>query len=462
MKVFLETMGCQMNVLDSELVDSLLRSAGMELVDEPRRADVLLYNTCSVRRHAEDKVHSRLGWACQRKADGKKLIIGVLGCMAQRLGAELARRHAGVDIVCGPGQLPRLAEMILSAADGRQIALDPPRAGKGARAPAEPLGDRLESLRDPSRTHLPGQAYVRIMRGCDKFCTYCVVPYVRGPERSRSPESILQEVARLVDAGVSQVTLLGQTVNSYRHRDGGKTTGLTELLERLDGVSGLRRIRFVTSYPADFDETILQAMSDLPKVCEQLHVPAQSGSDRMLRAMHRRYARSEYDELIDKARQLVAGVGIAGDFIVGFPGESEPDFADSADLIRRSRYRNSYIFKYSPRPGTAAARRLVDDVPEPVKRRRNRDLLGVQQEVSLTGNRALVGRTLELLVEGRSPRSRSPENRSSASGKVQMVGRTRSDHIVVFDGSDELAGSYVDVDITDAAAVTLFGRLRRA
>ncbi len=496
MKVYLETMGCQMNVLDSELVRSLLRESGMEMTDDARSAEVLLYNTCSVRDHAENKVHSRLGWACQRKAGGKRLVIGVLGCMAQRLGIELVRRHVGVDIVCGPGQLGRVAEMVLEATAGHgpQIALDSSTAlrvamrsskGDATRNKAE-SDDNVEFLdlhRDPLRHHLPGQAYVRIMRGCDKFCTYCIVPYVRGPERSRPPEEILEEVRRLAGAGVTQVTLLGQTVNSYRFADDGQTVGLADLLELLESVSGLKRIRFITSYPGDFDRAILQAMCDLPKVCKYLHIPAQSGSDRVLRAMGRRYSRGEYDDLIDAARQTVPGIGIAGDFIVGFPSETEEDFAASADLIRRSRYKNSYIFKYSSRPGTTAAKRLTDDVPNQVKRYRNRELLAEQEAVSLAGNREMTGQTVEVLVEGLSPRAEKQSRKggtvkpnavrlgrgSSEHGQVfdltvppphkQLVGRTRTDHIVVFDGSENLAGQYANVKIIDATALTLFGKL---
>ena len=454
MKVYLETMGCQMNALDSELVGSLLRSAGMELTDDPGRADVLLYNTCSVRDHAEEKAHSRLGWACQRKSADRRLIVGVLGCMAQRLGEGLLGRHAGLDIVCAPGQLHRLPELIASAAGSRQLALD---ASRRQRASDEDVDERLDGGRNPSATHLPGQAYVRIMHGCDKFCSYCVVPTVRGPERSRKPEPIVDEVRRLVDSGVSAVTLLGQTVNSYRHRDGGRTVGLADLLAMLDGIAGLRRVRFVTSYPADFDDAILQAMRDLPTVCEYLHVPAQSGADRILKAMNRRYSRAQYDELIDRARRTVPGIGIAGDFIVGFPGESDQDLEASADLIRRSRYKNSYIFKYSPRPGTTAQKRLPDDIPDPVKRQRNRRLLAVQQAVSTEDNRACVGSTVEVLVEGPSPRSaRQPD---LAPGRIQLVGRTRTDHIVVFPSAENLAGRYVNVRIDRSTALTLMGEI---
>jgi len=455
-KVYLETMGCQMNRLDSELVASGLRAGGLEMVDDPRQADVLLYNTCSVRQHAEEKVHSRLGWACQRKADGKPIVIGILGCMAQRLGEDLLRRHPGVDIVCGPGRLARLGEMIAAAAQGAQVALDPSR-----RQPT-PTSDDVDSLdlgRDPARTHLPGQAYVRIIRGCDKFCAYCIVPFVRGPETSRPPGRILEEIRRLRDAGVTQVTLLGQTVNSYRFEENGRTVGLADLLERVDGVAGLRRVRFVTSYPTAFSPAIFEAMRDLPSVCEYLHIPAQSGSDRVLAAMNRRYTRAEYQELIDAAQATVPGLVIAGDFIVGFPGETEEDFAASAELIRRCRYKNSFIFKYSPRPDTPAQKRLADDVPDEVKRRRNRELLTVQEEVSLAANRGMIGRTVEVLVEGPSPRAnRQPV--PPPADQTQLLGRTRTDHIVVFDGPIDLPGKYVQVDITSATALTLTGRPR--
>ena len=500
MKVYLETMGCQMNVLDSELVGSLLAREGFELVADARAAEVLLYNTCSVRQHAEDKAHSRLGWACQRKRAGRGLVVGVLGCMAQRLGAELLRRHPGLDIVCGPARLEALPELIRAAAAGRQaqLVVDLPRAARVAQAsqpvqgqaaqafqpvpaqlgkavppePAQPgkaLPPGIDCLRDASRTHLPGQAFVRIQRGCDKFCTYCVVPFVRGSEQSRPPGVVVEEVRRLVDGGITQVTLLGQTVNSYHADDGGRTVGLADLLERLDAVPGLRRLRFVTSYPAGFDVRILEAMRDLKTACPALHVPAQSGSDRVLRGMNRRYRVAEYDELVSRARQIVPGIALAGDFIVGFPGESEEDHAASAELIRRTRYRNAFIFKYSPRPGTTADKRLADDVPEDVKRRRNQELLGIQNAISLADNRRLVGQRPEVLVEGPSPRA-SRQPREFAPGQVQgtpnainrvwgpqLVGRTRTDHIVVFDAPPELVGQYINVQIADATTLALVG-----
>jgi tRNA-2-methylthio-N6-dimethylallyladenosine synthase len=296
------------------------------------------------------------------------------------------------------------------------------------------------------------------MRGCNKFCSYCIVPFVRGPERSRDPDQIFQEVHRLVDAGRSEITLLGQTVNSYRFRTGERTVRFSDLLERLSGVAGLRRLRFVTSHPVDFGDDILEAIRDLPPLCEYIHLPAQSGSDPVLKRMRRRYTRGQYDDLVDRARAIVPGVVLAGDFIVGFPGEGEQDHVASADLIRRSGYKNSFIFKYSPRPGTWAGEHLKDDVPTEVKKRRNNELLTVQGEVGLEHHQAYVTRTVEILVEGPSPRV-DKQAAKPTPGAMQLVGRTRGDHIVVFDAPENLIGQYVDVRITAATALTLFGEL---
>jgi len=461
MKVYLETMGCQMNRLDSELVAGMLEQAGHELVDDRNCADVVLYNTCSVRAHAEEKVYSRLGADRQRKASGRKLIVGVLGCMAQRLGGRLQRDYPQVDIVCAPGRLSELVEMIELAAGGRKaVALDPAR--NEPRDPeVEARMDHLDVGRNPRCGSSASQAYVRVMRGCNKFCTYCIVPYVRGPERSRNPREIHEEIRSLVDAGRSEITLLGQTVNSYCFKDGGRTTRFSDLLALLSDTPGLRRLRFITSHPVDFGDDILQAIRDLPNVCEYVHLPAQSGSNAMLRRMNRGYTRAEYDELIDRARAAIPEVALAGDFIVGFPGETEEDHAASADLIRRSGYKNSFIFKYSPRPGTAAASRFADDVPEEVKKRRNNELLAVQEEVGLAHHRRWIGRTVEVLVEGPSPRA-SKQATPPTAESTQLLGRSRGDHIVVFNGPQRLAGRYVNVRITGATSLTLLAELCRS
>jgi tRNA-2-methylthio-N6-dimethylallyladenosine synthase len=458
MNVYLETLGCQMNRLDSQLVVATLAAAGHRMTDDRRTADVILYNTCSVRAHAENKVHSRLGADCRRKAHHRPdLLIGVLGCMAQREGEQLRNRYPLLDMVIGPGQLPQLGPLLADAAAGRaRVAVDPGRDEPRDRS-LEMAMDRLDRDRPVEHTQSPFQAFVRVMRGCDNFCTYCIVPFVRGPEVSRPPADIVSECRRLIDAGRHEITLLGQTVNRYRYNEAGRTVRFADLLAKVAELPGLGRLRFVTSHPLEFTDDILQAMRDLPTVCEYMHVPAQSGSDPVLERMNRKYTRSQYDELIDRARQTVPDIALAGDFIVGFPGETEDDHQASAELIRRSGYKNSFVFKYSPRPGTLAAQRLADDVPAEVKKRRNNELLDVQAEVGLAHHRDYVGRSVEVLVAGPSPRA-DKQPAPPPEGQTQLLGRTRGDHIVVFDGPEDLAGRYVTVTITDATALTLFAR----
>ncbi len=458
MKVYLETMGCQMNRLDSELVEGALRAAGHELTPDRAIANVILYNTCSVRLHAEQKVYSRLGADGQlKKASQQPLILGVLGCMAQREGESLLKSHPQVDIVCGPGQLHALPEMIAAAAAGQSsVALDPKRT-ESPDPISEAAIDRMDLTRDPN-ARSGAQAFVRVARGCDNFCSYCIVPFVRGPERSRDPKQIVEEVRRLVDAGRSEITLLGQTVNRYRHVAGERVVRFSDLLAQTAAVPGLRRLRFVTSHPLDFTDDILEAMRDLDNVCRYIHCPAQSGSDAMLERMNRKYTRAQYDDLIDRARDIVPDVVLAGDFIVGFPGESEDDHQASADLIRRTGYKNSFVFKYSQRPGTMAAKQFEDDVPLEVKKHRNNDLLAVQAKMGLAHHLGYVGRTMEVLVEGPSRRA-DKQPRQLPEGWVQLMGRTRGDHIVVFDARETLAGQYANVRITDATALTLFAEL---
>ncbi len=458
MNVLIETFGCQMNKLDSEVLAASLHRAGHALVDQCEQADVILYNTCAVRDHAEQKVLSRIGIDGQRKSAGLRVIVGVLGCMAQRMGTQLPHKYPQVDFVAGPGQLPRVAELIDQAAAGRSaVALDPPRT-----APPDPDAraamDAVDLARDPDRTDAHHQAFVRVARGCDNFCTYCIVPFVRGPEQSRSPHDIVAETRRLVEAGRSEITLLGQTVNRYRWTQGDRTVRFAELLDRVADVPGLRRLRFVTSHPLDFTADILHRMASREEICEYIHCPAQSGSDRMLRAMNRKYTRSQYDRLVDLSRKIVPGVVWAGDFIVGFPGESDDDHQASVDLIGQTGYKNVFVFKYSARPGTPAARTLPDDVAEDVKKARNNELLAVQAQAGLAHHRQYVGQAVEVLVEGPSKRADCPEN-AQPGDRVQLMGRTRGEHIVVFAGPPDLAGQYRNVRVTDANALTLFGRL---
>lgn len=538
--VYLETFGCQMNELDSELVRDQLLALGYRFVDSDAEADVVLYNTCSVREQAENKAYSRIGIIGQRKRAGERVILGVLGCMAERDGADMLRRHPQIDLLCGPGELDRLPGLIDNAVRsgtfewlnrrteprfaerdlGSIVALQGNRNRRTATlAAAEDSLELLDLARafDPARAAAGGKAaYVRITRGCNKFCTYCVVPNTRGGEVHRPPEHIVEECRRLADAGVVEVTLLGQTVNHYLYvhgaavsangrelpqvgpglsafGDGGRrvaagrrVTTFADLLRRIhDAVPSIARLRFVTSYPRDFGDDVLSTIAECPRICRYLHVPPQSGSDRILRLMNRGYSVGEYVEFIDRARSYLPDAGISGDFIVGFPTETDEDFAATVSLLERVRFKNSFIFKYSPRPGTAANGRYPDDVPDEVKRRRNNQLLAVQERVGEVEHRRLVGRTVPVFVEQVSERSRraSPEpatNRvvqvriassvpaGSTVRPTQLTGRTGGDFIVAFDlpgegssvdgnASGDWIGRIVPVTVTGSGSLLLTG-----
>lgn len=552
--VYLETFGCQMNVLDSQLVRGALRGLGCRFTDDWKRADVVLYNTCSVREHAEQKVYSRIGEVGQHKRAGHRVVLGVIGCMAERDGMDLLRRYPQVDLLVGPGELDKVPMLVDNAlktppaparapgsrtgpmvggeGDGRSDsnpAMTPPRVAlqgnthrrSSTLASAE---DRLELL-DLSRSFDPdehrGSAYVRITRGCNKFCTYCVVPMTRGAEVHRPPDSIVQEVRKLVDAGVVEVTLLGQTVNHYHYDHGAsvtvggveqpqvgavvhatrgsspttrtpadapvasaasaarRVTTFADLLRRIhEEVPALHRLRFVTNFPRDFGDDILTVMRDSPRICRYLHLPVQSGSDRILRLMNRGYGVAEYRALIERVRAHLPEATLATDVICGFPTETEDDHRATADLLRWGRFKNSFIFKYSPRPGTAAIDRFTDDVPEETKKRRNNELLAVQAAISAQVHAAYVGRTVRVFVESLShhaeKRRNAPANAAApgsgqhitlgwqphpaAEGRtVQLTGRTDGDLIVLFDGPEQLVGTITDVAIERSAPLTLFG-----
>jgi len=449
-----------MNVLDSEMVSALLRCAGYELVDSRRKADIILFNTCSVRQHAEDKIYSALGRLKDIKQGHPSKIIGVLGCMAQKDRQKILSRAPHVDLVVGPGQLGQLPLVLdrVMAGEGPQVevSLDrragPHLAIQRSFSPFNP--ERLPEAR-PHRH----QAMVRIMFGCDKFCTYCVVPAVRGPEQSRPVDQIQAEVRQLADQGCLEVTLLGQTVNSYRGEHAGRKVHLADLLYLLHDISGLRRLRFVTNFPRHMTDDLLQAVRDLPKVCPYLHIPAQSGSNLVLRRMKRGYTVEEYREMLYRIRETIPHVSVTSDFIVGFCGETEADFQQTVELVREARFRNSFIFKYSPRPGTKAWELYADDVPEATKRRRNQQLLAIQNAISEEDNRPLLGKTMEVLVEGPSKASRK---RAADGPVVQLTGRTVCDRIVVFDGTMDLVGQILPVEICQVSAFTLFGRVKPA
>jgi len=456
--IHIKSFGCQMNKLDTGLVAAALQHAGFRLTDSVKEADAVVINTCSVRQHAEDRVLSNLGHLKHLKQHRPGLVVAVMGCMAQRLGDELLE-HEAVDIVCGPAQIPQLAELITQALARHEKRL---AVTEVIRRPVE--GDDDAALDDFESVHsiqdrpIPGQAFVRVMRGCNYFCTYCVVPYVRGPEACRSPKAILSQVRRLADDGVRQVTFLGQTVNSYQYRNGERAYSLADLLEMATEVPGIEWVRFVTSYPCDEHyEDILRVMAGSPKVCRYLHMPAQSGSDQILRAMNRHYTAAHYLEMLEMARSIVPDIAIAGDFIVGFPGETEEDFQATVELVRKARYKNCFVFKYSPRPGTTADKRLADTVPEEVKQRRNVELLAVQELISEELSKDFLDRDVTVLVEGLSKKAHV--NPTDAEDRPQLVGRTSTDHIVVFNGPSSLAGRFAQVRITRTSPLTLFGEL---
>ncbi|MFK8114779.1 MAG: tRNA (N6-isopentenyl adenosine(37)-C2)-methylthiotransferase MiaB [Rubripirellula sp.] len=457
-KVYIKTVGCQMNVLDSEMVIADLKRHGYSVVDTPAEADCVLYNTCSVREHAEEKVYSALGKVRQTKERDPSKVIGVMGCMAQKDQEIVFNRAPYVDLVVGPGQLHTIPDLLtkIQAGEGRQMAVSLSR-NEGSQKVIARSHETFDPLRDPSMRPTPFQAYLRIQIGCDKFCTYCVVPNTRGPEQGRLPEQILSEARTLAEQGCLEITLLGQTVNSYKFKhDDGTTTDMASLLEQLQEVDGLERIKFVTNYPKDMTERLLTTIRDLPKVSPYLHVPAQSGSDVMLKRMKRGYTVADYMEMFERIERILPEASVSSDFIVGFSGETEEDFQQTIQIVERCRFKNSFIFQYSERPGTKAANRLPDDIPREIKIRRNNDLLAVQDAISKEDNVKLIGDTVEVLVEGPSKKAdKDPE-----AHVVQMTGRTDCDRIVVFDGNRRQAGQFLNIQIDDVSSHTLIGRVK--
>jgi len=474
---YIETVGCQMNTLDTELLSSGLASAGYEQSADMRKADIILFVTCSVRAHAEDKIYSALGRLKNIKKHRPDTIIGVLGCMAQKEGEKIFRRAPHVDLVAGPGRLGHVTDWIGRIIAGEGPILDISKQRTNSKIDVldsfEPFDPHRES--DPhlditpseatvqTASAVPYQAMVRAMFGCDNFCSYCIVPSVRGPEQCRPWPRIVEEVRSLVDRGCVEVTLIGQTVNNYQSEAEGRTVRLPELLEMLDGISGLHRLKFVTSHPKYMSDSLIRAVADLPSCIPFFHVPAQSGSDRVLKQMNRKYTIAEYDEMLAKIYEWVPDAAVTSDFIVGFCGETDEDFEQTVELVRRARFKNSFIFKYSTREGTTAHTRFEDDVPYPVKQERNNRLLAVQNEISLADNLALKGRTVEILVEGPSKVTRrrmkhATDESPAKSDEIQLVGRTVHDRIVVFDGTPDLIGKILPVKIEHVEAFTLTGR----
>ena len=519
-RLYIETVGCQMNMLDSELVVAALRRDGYQLADNPKDADTVLFNTCSVREHAEHKIYSALGRLKYSKRNRPQKVIGVIGCMAQKDQELIFQKAPHVDLIVGTGQLAEIPRLIREARTADQqprlTALSLGRAD-GSRLQVSDSFQSYDPLRDPEMRPTPFQAFVRIMIGCDKFCTYCVVPATRGPEQSRPPEHIVQEARVLADQGVREITLLGQTVNSYKYTENGRIVRLSELLLRLHDITGIERIRFITSFPKDMSTDLLQAVRDLPKVMKYLHVPAQSGCNEVLRRMKRGYTVEDYREMMGRINDIIPGCAVSSDFIVGFCGETEEAFQKSLQLIRECRFKNSFIFKYSPRTGTKADEMYPDDIPEDVKRRRNNEMLELQNRISEEDNAEFIGRRVAILVEGpsksaarRAAREGLPadaagtlpllqlpgqvqhhdhqhdqhaghhhdpergvlehaglaeptqlQHASAAAEQLtfQLTGRTECDRIVVFDGNPRLIGSLAEIEINDCTSTTLIGSI---
>ncbi len=459
-KLFIETVGCQMNMLDSELVVGALRKEGYSLTDNVQEADTVLFNTCSVREHAEHKIYSALGRLKYSKLSRPNQVIGVLGCMAQKDQELVFQRAPHVDMVVGTGQLAEVPKLIDAARERRErslaVSLD---RKEGSRAEVSDSFQSYDPLREPEMRPSPYQAFVRIMIGCDKFCTYCVVPMTRGPEQSRPPRDIRREVQILADQGVKEVTLLGQTVNSYKVTQDGRLYRLSDLLETIHDVEGILRLKFVTNFPKDMTDDLLHALRDLPKCAQYLHVPAQSGCNDVLKRMKRGYTIEDYREMFGRIRSTLPTAAVSSDFIVGFCGETEEAHQKSLDLIRECRFKNSFIFKYSPRPGTKANDLLIDDIPEDVKKRRNHEMLTLQNQISAEDNATFIGRQVEVLVEGPSKTEVKRGETSSTGGPVQLTGRTTCDRIVVFQGNPRLAGSLTWVAVEDCTPTTLIGNI---
>lgn len=434
-KLFIETYGCQMNVADSEVVASIMQMAGYALCDKIEEADAIFVNTCSIRDNAEQKVLSRLAYFQSLRKHHKPLVIGVLGCMAERVREQLVAEN-GVDLVAGPDSYLDLPNLVGAAE-------------RGEKAVNVELST-TETYREviPSRIGLNRiSGFISIMRGCNNFCSYCIVPYTRGRERSREPESILGELADLKAKGFKEVTLLGQNVNSYRYeRPDGTVVDFPALLAMVAQAAGEMRVRFTTSHPKDMSDETLHVIAAWPNLCRHIHLPVQSGSNRILKLMNRKYTREWYLDCIAAIRRILPGCGITTDMFSGFHSETEEDFEETLSLMREVGFDSAFLFKYSERPGTYASKHLPDDVPEEVKIARLQRMIDLQNELSLESNRRDIGHEFEVLVEGFSKRSRE-----------QLFGRTSQNKVVVFDKGNHRIGQLVRVRVTDASSATLLG-----
>ena len=435
-KLFIETYGCQMNVADSEVIASVMKMADYESCQSIEEADAVLLNTCSVRDNAEQKILNRLEALNSMRKKGKNLIIGVVGCMAERVKEDLIENHHA-DLVAGPDAYLTLPELFASAEAGEKAINVELSLSETYREiiPERICGNRISG-------------FVSIMRGCNNFCHYCIVPYTRGRERSRDVESILNEVRDLEQKGYKEVTLLGQNVNSYMFvpQDGSAPINFPQLLRKVAETVPEMRIRFTTSHPKDMSDETLHVIADMPNVCKHIHLPVQSGSNRILKLMNRKYTREWYLERVDAIRRIIPDCGLTTDIFVGYHSETEEDHQMSLSLMRECRYDSAFMFKYSERPGTYASKHLPDDVPEDVKVRRLNEMIELQNELSAESYRNDIGKVFEILVEGTSKRS-----------KEQLFGRTEQNKVVVFDRGNHHIGDKVMVKITDSSSATLKG-----
>lgn len=429
-RLFIETYGCQMNAGDSEIVVSIMQDEGYVYTADISEADVILINTCSIRDNAEQRIWGRLNDMRRYRKARPSLVVGIIGCMAERLKEKLIE-DGGVDVVAGPDSYRDLPRLVREAESG----------GKGINVMLSKEETYAEIA--PVRLDRNGvSAFIAIMRGCNNYCAYCVVPYTRGIERSRDPETIVAEARSLFDNGYREVTLLGQNVNSYRFGE----VGFPELMSRVAEISPLLRVRFATSHPKDMSDRLLDVMSRYDNICKAIHLPAQSGSSVVLERMNRKYTREWYLDRIAAIRRYMPDCAITTDLIAGFCGETEEDHLQTLSLMREVGYESAYMFKYSERPNTFSARHFTDDVPDEVKGRRLNEIIALQNELSVESNRRDVGKEFTILVEGES--KRSPE---------QLCGRTSQNKMVVFDRGDHKAGDYVRVRITGSSSATLFG-----
>ena len=436
-KLFIETYGCQMNVADSEVVASVMKMAGYDVTEEIETADAVLINTCSIRDNAEQKIFSRLSQlAAMRKKRGSHFIVGIIGCMAERMKETLISDH-GVDIVAGPDAYLDLPSLFAAAENGEKaINID-------------------LSLTETYRDVIPARigankigGFISIMRGCNNFCSYCIVPYTRGRERSREPGSILNELRDLQAKGFKEVTLLGQNVNSYRYvsPDDGSVVNFATLLGMVADAAPEMRVRFTTSHPKDMSDEIIAMIASRPNICNHIHLPVQSGSNSVLKAMNRKYTREWYLDRIAAIRRMIPDCGISTDMFTGFHGETEEDFEQTLSLMREVGFDSAFMFKYSERPGTFASKFLPDNISEEVKIDRLNRMIALMNELSLESNRRDVGKTFEILVEGYSKRSRS-----------DMFGRTQQNKVVVFPARDEKVGDFITVKVNSVSSATLLG-----